>query len=316
MKKFEKFKNLSKGNRVLRIINLTIGVAMLATCIVALILNLKPDRHREIPTIGLIIATIAPYLLELILRRRLSNTLLFAYQIYMIVAGIVGAVFDLYYEVFWYDLFVHTIMGYIAAMLGIFVISKCTTYKKLNVLSVILFCFTFSLAVELVWELLEWFSDIFLGQTAQGGAYPGDIPLVTDTMQDILCNFSGTILFITHFVIGKFAKVSLGIKSIENQLAGGDCLKTFAKKQLPQIDQNSHLQTEIIEDGKNEKQKEGEIEITLADQKSETINLKKTDQKSGIETIDFKNSDKNADKKSNKKSDTKDKKRPDKKEVN
>lgn len=258
MKKFEKFNQLSKGNRIFRIVNIILALLMLASCVVALAINFKPDRHRELPTAGMIIATVAPFIIELFIRKRIPNTLLFAYQVYMIIAGIVGAVYDIYYEVYWYDMFVHTLMGFIAAMLGIFVLSKCTDYKKLNVLTVVLFCFTFSLAVELVWELLEWFCDLYLGQTAQGGVFPGDVPLVTDTMQDILCNFSGTVLFILYFIIGKFSKVSFGVKSIENQLTGGECLKKMPK----QTEENSLLEEDINQE-KNKVLEEQPIEQSV-----------------------------------------------------
>ena len=263
MKKFQKFNELSKGNKAFRIVNLVIAVLMLAASIVALVLNLKPDRHRELVTIGVLILTILPYILELIIRKRIANTILFAYQLYIIVAGVVGAVYDIYYEVFWFDRVVHTLMGYVAAMLGIFIISRVTKYEKLNVLTVVLFCFFFSLAVELVWELFEWFSDNFLGQTAQGGAFPGDVPLVTDTMEDILCNFSGAVIFCLHFIIGKFSKASLGIKSIESQLAGGQCQRKFLNG------------NEIIEERTQNEKEEPEQEVVSEEKPKQRPSKKK-----------------------------------------
>lgn len=248
MKKFQKFSDLTKGNKVFRIINLFLSLCMLVASIVALILNLYPDRHRTLVTVAMIVLTILPYIIELIMRKRFSNTILFAYLLYMIVAGIIGAVYDVYYQVFWYDRVVHTLMGYVATMLGLFVLSKLTDYKKLSVLAVIVFCFTFSLAVEFIWELFEWFSDLFLGQTAQGGAFPGDIPLVTDTMEDLLCNFSGTIIFLIHFIIGKISKVSLGIKSIELQLAGGECQSNFLKTKEKALDEGKKKEESVIDE--------------------------------------------------------------------
>ena len=237
MKKFQRFSELSKGNRVFRIINLVLSLLMLASCIVALVLNLYPDRHRTLVTVVMIVLSILPYFIELVMRKRFSNAILFAFLLYMTVAGVVGAVYDVYFQVSWFDNIVHILMGYVAAMLGVFIISRLADYKNLNVLAVVVFCFVFSLAVECVWELLEWFADNVLGQTAQGGAFPGDIPLVTDTMQDILCNFSGAIAFCLHFIVGKFSKVSFGIKSIENQLAGGECRRAFTKEKQENIEE-------------------------------------------------------------------------------
>lgn len=232
MKKFQKFSELSKGNRAFRIVNDILAVAMIAICVVMLVIfGKKGDpNNRLLVTIAVLVVTIIPYIIEQIMRRRFSNVFLFGFLSYMVVAGIIGSVFNVYYTEFWYDRFVHTLMGFIFAMVGLIIVSKLTDYKKLSVSAVIFFVFTFSLAVECVWELFEWFTDLYLGQTAQGGAFPGDIPLVTDTMEDILCNFSGAILFCIYFVIGKFSKVSLGIKSIELQLAGGQCERKFFKK--------------------------------------------------------------------------------------
>lgn len=270
MKKFQKFSKLSKGNKAFRIVNDVLAVAMIAICIVMLVIfGKKGDpNNRLLVTVAVLVVTILPYIIEQIMRRRFSNVFLFGFLSYMVVAGIIGSVFNVYYTEFWYDRFVHTLMGFIFAMVGLIIVSKLTYYKKLSVSAVIFFVFTFSLAVECVWELFEWFTDLYLGQTAQGGAFPGDIPLVTDTMEDILCNFSGAILFCVYFVIGKFSKVSLGINSIELQLAGGQCERKFLKKKDP-----SKMQSEEKKED-NESVKEIKVDDEMLENIENKLNIK------------------------------------------
>ncbi len=219
-----KFKDLSKKDKIFKSINLTL-MAILAVVIVGLTIYfwVVGDPRNRVPAgFTMLFAVLAPWLFELIFRTRVPNVLFIGIEIYLIIAGIWGSLLSGYNDFVWLDIVVHVIMGYLCAMLGIFVISRTTDYNKLKPFAIILFCFFFSLGIELIWELGEWFADLFVGQTAQGPKIDGfGVPLVTDTMEDILCNFSGSLAFIIHYCIGKFSKCSLGIKTIENELAKG-----------------------------------------------------------------------------------------------
>lgn len=219
-----KFKDLSKKDKIFKIINLIFMWALFVTTVALTIyfVCIGDPKNRLMAGIGVAIVAVAPWLIELIFRTRLPNVLFLGIEFYLVVAGLWGSVLSGYTQFAWLDIVVHAIMGYLCTMLGIFLISRVTDYKKMKPLAVILFCFCFSMAVELVWELSEWFADIFLNQAAQGPIAEGfNAPLVTDTMEDILCNFCGSIVFVIHFVIGKFSKCSLGIKTIEGELAKG-----------------------------------------------------------------------------------------------
>ena len=74
------------------------------------------------------------------------------------------------------------------------------------------------MTIEYFWELIERFSDMFLGQTAQGDIIPGyAAPLVVDSMIDMFCNLCGGFVFVLHFLIGKLSKCSLGMNYIEKE---------------------------------------------------------------------------------------------------
>ena len=65
---------------------------------------------------------------------------------------------------------------------------------------------------------MEWFSDVVMGMDAQGVPPEGfDVPFVTDTNSDMLCNLCGGLVFFAHYLIGKYSKCSLGIKYYEKE---------------------------------------------------------------------------------------------------
>ena len=44
------------------------------------------------------------------------------------------------------------------------------------------------------------------------------VPLVTDTITDMICNTSGALLFFIHFLVGRKTKCNLGVMQIEKEL--------------------------------------------------------------------------------------------------
>lgn len=262
MSKWVKFKNLSKSDKIFRIINLVLMFLQFAACVGLGIyyLTIGDSDNRLMASFGIAVVTILPLLGELIFRRRLSNILFLFYQLYVVIAGLVGSVLNVYYYVSWYDILVHISAGYVFAVLGIFIISRLENYKKLSKWTVVLFCFCLTMTCELVWELLEWGADLFFNQTAQGIPPEGmTAPLVTDTMEDILCNFGGGLLFCLQFIIGKSCKYSLGIKFFEKELVLDKEEKTFQPEYIGEsvaIDIDNSNEYAEIEEVKHKNDKE------------------------------------------------------------
>ena len=220
-RKLTRLKDLPKNERIFRIVNLIIMLISFLTCIALAIYYgvIGDPDSRLLVSLGIALVMVLPWLGEMIFRTRLSNILFLSYQLYAIVAGIIGAVLNVYNLVWWFDIVVHLFAGYIFSLLGILLISRFEDYKKLSPWTVLFFCLSITLAIELIWELAEWGVDNIFKQPVQGPYVPGfDKPLVTDTMQDILCNFAGGVIFAIHFIIGKFSKHSFGIKLYEKEL--------------------------------------------------------------------------------------------------
>lgn len=216
-----KFSDLEKKEKVFRIVNLVFMSLIFCSCLgLAIYYGVTDDvNNRLLTTIMTMILAILPFLLEMIVRRRFYNLVIFLYLFYLLLAGVIGSVLYVYYLVSWYDIFVHCVAGYVFALVGLLLLSLLDDYKKFNVWTIVIFCFAFTLATELVWELIEWAGDNLFGQTSQGIPPESfDVPLVTDTMQDILCNFVGGVVFVLHYLIGKLSKYSLGINFIEREL--------------------------------------------------------------------------------------------------
>lgn len=215
------FKILTKREQALRIINVILMLGFFVASLTFMLISItKHDFGRTFMTsIVMQVLFVLPLLIELIFGRRLSNLVVFCYVLYIILAGFIGSLLRVYYLFNGYDKIIHCLFGYIFSMPAIFIISLCQDYKKLNPVLVGLFCLLFSLSLELLWEILEFSIDRLLGQTMQGVPIEGyGVPLVTDTMTDMMCNTSGAILFFLHFIIGKKTKLNLGINRIEKEL--------------------------------------------------------------------------------------------------
>ncbi len=216
-----KFEDLKKKDKIFRIINLILMTLMLCVTIglLAYYISIGDKDNRMVSCIMMCVVYILPFILELIIRRRIQNLVIFYYLVYALVAGLVGSALNMYYKISWFDILVHIMAGYTFSFFGILILSRLEKYHSLKPITIIIFCFFCTLSVELVWELIEWFSDLVLGQTAQGNVVPGyGAPLVTDTDLDMLCNLIGGLIFAVQFLIGKFTKYSMGIKFFEEEL--------------------------------------------------------------------------------------------------
>ena len=243
----EKVKNKIKNDKVFRIINLIIMFLLCLSCIIfAFYYGFVSDPNsRIIPSICIAVLSLVPLFIELIFRKKFNNVVFLAIEIYLIFAGLIGSVLNVYYLVAWYDIIIHTLMGYLVALCGIFVISRIGNYKKMNALLVATFCLCFSLAIEVLWELFEWGADNLFNQTMQGEKIVGlGEPLVGDTMLDLLCNTIGSFLFFIHFIVGRTTKFSLGIKFLEKQLVRENDDLICMQRQLADTKKNIDIDEE------------------------------------------------------------------------
>jgi len=117
--------------------------------------------------------------------------------------------FNLYYRFFWWDDFLHILSGVIIGFLGFILIYKINHNYSMDISPLLVAVFSFSFAVTLgvLWEILEFLSDVYLGTANQkwnlprteilmGRPYQGSG--LRDTMSDLIVDSVGA--FITSVI--------------------------------------------------------------------------------------------------------------------
>lgn len=218
----QKYIPMTKKEKIFRWLNIAFDIAiMLAGIALAIYYHSIGDpNNRFFISLGMLGFGVLPFIYELISRAKLTNSVFLIFNIYLLIAGLLGGALNGYNTYFWLDRVVHFIMGYMMAMLGLFIICRTKHNTKMHYLMVALFCLAFSFFIEAIWEIGEWSADNLFNQTAQGakiGEYGA--PLVTDTMEDICCNTGGALLFMLHYLISKWSKKNLLISSMEKEFS-------------------------------------------------------------------------------------------------
>lgn len=227
------FNELTKKDKILRIVAFCLAGAVFASCLAAGIYFLivgDPD-NRIMPSLGVAFLAVAPLLIELIFRIRLSSFMLIFLYIFMFFAGFLGCSMNWYNIYGVYDNVMHGTFGYVGAAIGLFLMVKTKNYKGLNVAGAAFFIFAFSMACGAIWEIIEFTADNLMGANGQGwqivngifvdgpmkGQSAGIVRDVSDTMSDVIMNFIGAIVFCIHFLLHRFTKKDLLLgTAIEN----------------------------------------------------------------------------------------------------
>lgn len=157
---------------------------------------------------------LVPFVLGPLLRRYIGDSLWLLFVVFAFFASFLGTIMRFYENIWWYDLAMHTVFGYIGCLIGLFFACKLADIYALRPLFIALFCFCVSLMFAALWEVFEFAGDLLLGNNAQGDpvqTVTGEqfIP-VNDTMEDIICNLTGAVLFLLHYGLHRLSRRSLG----------------------------------------------------------------------------------------------------------
>lgn len=249
MNNSQKYVPMTKKERIFRWCNIAFDLAIMLTGVALAIYykTIGDPNNRFFISLALFGFGLLPFAYELISRAKITNSVFLMFNIYLLVAGLLGAALNGYNTFYWLDRVVHFIMGYMMALLGFFIICRTKHNSKMHYLMVALFCLAFSLFIEAIWEIGEWSADNLIGQTAQGakiGEYKA--PLVTDTMEDICCNTGGALLFVLHYLTSKWSKKNLLITSMENEFSIRHKLFEKSHKKIKNNSENIVAQNDEI----------------------------------------------------------------------
>ncbi len=102
-----------------------------------------------------------------------------------------GEIKEYYLIYWWWDVLLHTLSGFILALIGFFIVFILNQDSKVNLHMgagfVALFSFTFALSIGAVWEIFEFCMDMFFGLNMQKSG-------IVDTMTDLIVDSIGAII--------------------------------------------------------------------------------------------------------------------------
>lgn len=216
-KEISKFNTLSKKNKVLTTINYSWSILFSLTIIGFLIsmTYLGDPYNRLLSCICTLVCYILLLLVQWIFKIRLSPGLYTFYLVYVTLAGFCGSCLYIYKSIPFSDKVVHAVWGYIACLIGLYLICRTKEISNLKTITIIFIFLGVSMATASIWEVIEFASDHLFSQTSQGVPIDG-IVSVTDTMTDILCHLAGSIIFTIHYLIDRLTHKNIGITSIIN----------------------------------------------------------------------------------------------------
>ena len=190
-----------KNKKAFRICNIVLSVLCLCITLGVLIYDVSTNYQfsRFIKAVGIFIVFAIPYLIEFISKKRIGNLTLLIYTIFVIISGLLGALFVMGKYIPFYDKISHTLYGYLACFIGLFFATALNLNAKFSMFATIMFCVMFSIASHAIWEIWEFTFDTLAGFTMQGSKVFGVAPYVTDTMFDIIVNLVGAFVFVMHY---------------------------------------------------------------------------------------------------------------------
>lgn len=135
---------------------------------------------------------------------KITEKVEFVYLLFLFVAHFLGSIVNLYYQISWYDTFVHYLSGWVTAFLGYIIYVKG---KERSKAFEFLFIISFSALIAISWETFEFVCDQLFQKDAQNVITTG----VTDTMIDMIVALLGSITvevlaFIKNGLLSKFKR--------------------------------------------------------------------------------------------------------------
>lgn len=194
-----------------------------------------------------------PFIMHFFCKKFLGIYIIIPYIAFIFLSHFMGTVLDVYDIRFipgmlssnWWDKVMHTIFGYLAALIGLFFLCHIARIEKLNALTILFFCIGISALTTVVWEICEFCSDTWLGESCQGdriflrdafgnfildsAGKPISIITVNDTMGDIIVHMIGTAIFAIQYIIHATTKKSLFLTGMKKEFSKNCFVKEKVK---------------------------------------------------------------------------------------
>ncbi len=175
--------------------------------------------------VGNCLLWLVPFVFRPLFKDLISDGVYFFAFLFCFFASFLGTIMGFYGRFWWYDMAMHTLFGYIGAVIGLFFACKLADIKELSPAFIVFVCFAVSLMFAALWEVFEFSGDMILNNNAQGE--PITLPdgqvirPVADTMEDIICNLCGAVVFVIHYLAHVFSGKSLGMVMLKKDFSKG-----------------------------------------------------------------------------------------------
>jgi len=148
-------------------------------------------------TVMIVAITFFPLLFERRLHIQITPELQLAAIGFIFASLFLGEIRDFYARFWWWDIFLHTISGFLLVILGFLLVHVMNETERINVIMkpgfVAFFAFMFALGVGALWEIFEFSMDLFFGMNMQKPMF-GDLSGLTDTMCDLIVDALGALV--------------------------------------------------------------------------------------------------------------------------
>lgn len=170
----------------------TIIVISILLLVYYVYIHISPLDTKKV-LLGIIgtILIIVPIILEKFKYIKIEKYIKLIYYFFLLVAFILGGLFELYYSTIYFDLFVHGLFGLLLSIiLGSRI--KIDSFKNIiRIISIVIF-------IGFIWESMEYFSDVFFKTDHQE-----KISGASDTMTDLLISIVGSTIYIGYKKMNK-----------------------------------------------------------------------------------------------------------------
>ena len=125
--------------------------------------------RRDYENLAICIATFGIIFVPAIVEKLFScriNTVIYLLGLVYTISPMLGDCYKLYYATTWWDKVLHTFGGIVFALFGLYLF-EFLNGKKSNVITCAVFALCFSVTLSVIWEFIEFGSDIFLGTDMQ-----------------------------------------------------------------------------------------------------------------------------------------------------
>lgn len=189
----------------LKIYNFCIILCMTCISLYTALIECITNNHRVISNFLLIIALIAPYLVEKITKLKFNDILRIMYTIFCILSIYLGGSLNCYNNINYYDNILHFIFGIFGSIISLNLLFMFKKYDNKNKLFNILYILAMTMLMAVCWEFCEFFYDTLFNKNTQHALDTG----VLDTMTDLTVAFVASLLLNLFYYLEKITNKNL-----------------------------------------------------------------------------------------------------------